>query len=125
MTLDPWPDDPFPEYEIEPGRDVLRHLKRPAAPECASRTPCSAALRRQPVFDLRAHFYHSAPMETHAFRFRLQANAPEGQNRFPIRRPLRRVAYPEVSAEVFPDRKVRAAWKAVLHRCTGVREEGL
>ena len=27
--------------------------------------------------------YHSAPMETHAFGFRLPANAPEGQNRFP------------------------------------------
>ena len=62
---------------------------------------CSAAsrLRRQlfwvagaprnpkkPVFDFRAHFCHSAPMETHAFGFRLRANAPEDQKRFPIRR---------------------------------------
>ena len=31
------------------------------------------------VFDLRADFCHSAPMETHAFGFRLRANAPEGQ----------------------------------------------
>ena len=38
-----------------------------------------------PVFDFRAHFCHSAPpMETHAFGFRLRANAPEGQKRFPI-----------------------------------------
>ena len=36
------------------------------------------------VFDFRAHFCHSAPMETHAFGFRLRANAPEGQKRFPI-----------------------------------------
>ncbi|MGB9274229.1 MAG: hypothetical protein WCC08_03225 [Terrimicrobiaceae bacterium] len=27
---------------------------------------------------------HSALMETHAFGFRLRANAPEGQKRFPI-----------------------------------------
>ena len=38
------------------------------------------------VFDFRAHFCHSAPMETHAFGFRLRANAPEGQKRFPIRK---------------------------------------
>jgi hypothetical protein len=30
------------------------------------------------VFDLRAHFCHSAPMETSAFRFKPRANAPEG-----------------------------------------------
>ena len=41
---------------------------------------------RKPVFDSRAHFCHSAPMETHAFGFRLRANAPEGQKRFPISR---------------------------------------
>jgi hypothetical protein len=34
------------------------------------------------VFDFRAHFCHSAPMETHAFGFRLRANDPEGQKRF-------------------------------------------
>ena len=32
----------------------------------------------------RALFCHSAPMETHAYGFRLRANAPEGQKRFPI-----------------------------------------
>ena len=36
------------------------------------------------MFDFLAHFCHSAPMETHAFGFRLPANAPEGQKRFPI-----------------------------------------
>ena len=41
---------------------------------------------KKPVFDFRAHFCHSAPMETHAFGFRLRANAPEGQKRFPISR---------------------------------------
>ena len=47
-------------------RGVLRQLKRPAAPECASRTPCSAAPSppAAAVFDFRAHFCHSAPVET-------------------------------------------------------------
>jgi hypothetical protein len=39
---------------------------------------------KKPVFDFRAHSCHSAPMETHAFGFRLPGNAPEGQKRFPI-----------------------------------------
>jgi len=39
---------------------------------------------KKPVFDFRAHFCHSAPIETHAFGFRLPANAPEDQKRFPI-----------------------------------------
>ena len=43
---------------------------------------------RKPVFDFRAHFCHSAPMETHAFGFRLPAQRPEGQKRFPISRLL-------------------------------------
>ena len=43
-----------------------------------------SALRRQPVFDFRPHFCHSAPMEALAFGFGLRANAPEGQKRFPI-----------------------------------------
>jgi hypothetical protein len=34
------------------------------------------------VFDFRAHFCHSAPMEAYAFGFRLRTNAPEGQKRF-------------------------------------------
>ena len=40
-------------------------------------------LRRQ-LFDFRVHFCYSAPMEARAFGFRLRANAPEGQKRFPI-----------------------------------------
>jgi acyl-CoA reductase-like NAD-dependent aldehyde dehydrogenase len=32
--------------------------------------------------NFRAHFCHSAPMETHASGFRLRANAPEGQKPF-------------------------------------------
>jgi hypothetical protein len=28
------------------------------------------------VFDFRAYFCHSAPMETHPFGFRLRTNAP-------------------------------------------------
>ena len=34
---------PLPRLRHRTGRGVLRHLKRPAAPKCASRTPCSAA----------------------------------------------------------------------------------
>jgi uncharacterized membrane protein YphA (DoxX/SURF4 family) len=50
-------------------------------------TSGSAQVRlSHPLFDFRAHFFHSAPMETHAFGFRLRANAPEGQKRFPISR---------------------------------------
>ena len=36
------------------------------------------------MFDFRAHFYHSAPMESHALGFKLRANTPEGQKQFPI-----------------------------------------
>ena len=52
-THDPWFDDPFPDYDTEPAMAFSRHLKRPAAPECVSRTPCSAApsLRRQLLSD--------------------------------------------------------------------------
>ena len=86
-NLDPWLDDPFPDF--------LGHLKRPAAPERASRTlverpqPSGGSffgLRGAKVFDFRPHFCHSAPMEANAFGFRLRANAPEGQKRFPISR---------------------------------------
>ena len=54
-----------------------------------SRTPCSAAPSPPAAVCLTsgAHFCHSAPMETHAFGFRLRANAPEG--RFPISDRLR------------------------------------
>ena len=52
-------------------------LKRPAAPECAPRTPLFSGppALRQPAFDFRAPFCHSAPMEAHAFGFRLRANS--------------------------------------------------
>ena len=69
------------------GHGVLRHLKRPAAPKCDSRTPCSAATNSPaPVFDFRAHFCHCIYIETHAFGFRPPADAQEGQKRFPINR---------------------------------------
>ena len=86
-TLDPWLDDPFPDYDTEPvwrspppetsgsARVRLSH------PLFSGPSPPAA---KKPVFDFRAHFCHSAPMETHAFGFRLRANAPEGQKRFPI-----------------------------------------
>src|SRR4029077_1052035 len=71
-----------PRLRHRTGHGVLRHLKRPAAPECASRTPCSAVSGAQPsdgTFD-----FCTLPIETHAFGFTLPANAPEGQKRFPI-----------------------------------------
>ena len=64
-----------------------------SSPECASRTPCSAAstLRRaacgrapqpeKPVFTSGPTFV-TLPMETHVFGFTLRANAPEGQSDF-------------------------------------------
>ena len=54
-------------------------------PPAAAFSGCGRAPKpEKPVFDFRAHFCHSAPMETHAFGFRLPANAPDGQKRFPI-----------------------------------------
>ena len=53
----------------------------------AEDAPQSRPLRT--VFDFRAHFCHSAPMEAPAFGFRLRATAPESQKRFPISRALR------------------------------------
>ena len=38
----------------------------------------------RPCLTSGPHFCHSAPMATHAFAFRLPANAPEDQKRFPI-----------------------------------------
>jgi hypothetical protein len=35
---------------------------------------------KKPVFDFRAHFCQSAPVETHAFGFRLPAQRPGGPN---------------------------------------------
>ena len=43
-----------------------------------------AATRKSQRLTSGPTFCHSAPMETHAFGFRLPANAPEGQKRFPI-----------------------------------------
>ena len=44
--------------------------------------PLGRCLPKKPVFDFRAHFCHSAPMETHAFGFRLRPNAPRAKNDF-------------------------------------------
>ena len=77
---------PLPRLRHRTGRGVLRHLKRPASAQVHLSHPLFSGPQAsgQPVFDFRAHFCHSAPMETHAFGFRLRANAPEGQKRFPI-----------------------------------------
>ena len=68
------------------GHGVLRHLKRPAAPECASRTPCSAALSPPaPYLTSGPTFVTLRRWKRTLFGFRLPANAPEGQKRFPSR----------------------------------------
>jgi len=57
-TLDPWLDDPFPDNETEPVVAFSATRKVPAVPECASRTPCSAAPSppAAAVFDFRPTF---------------------------------------------------------------------
>jgi hypothetical protein len=62
-----------------------RRSGRPPAPECTSPTLVQrpAGLLR-PCLTSRPTFCHSAPMETHAFGFRLRANASAGQKRSPI-----------------------------------------
>ena len=85
-TLDPWLDDPSPDYDTEPVVPSSRRLKRRAAPERASRAPCSAAPSPPAafpfLFDFRAHFCHSAPMETQAFGFRLRATPRRAKSDF-------------------------------------------
>jgi hypothetical protein len=89
----------FHEHQGFPGRiGALAYVSVPMIAEPLVQRPQPL---RQPVFDFRAHFCHSAPMETHAFGFKLRANAPgvaydtpvlgsresnprEGQKRFPI-----------------------------------------
>jgi hypothetical protein len=56
--------------------------ERPSAPFAPSASAPSPLWR--PDFDFQDHFCHSAPMEAHAFGFRLRANAQEGQKQFPI-----------------------------------------
>ena len=55
-TLDPWLDDPYPELRHRTGHGVLRHLKRPAAPKCASHTlvPAAPSAPRHPRISGRA-----------------------------------------------------------------------
>jgi hypothetical protein len=76
---------------------------------CAPRSRCRLLYDLErilgwPLFDFRVYFCHSAPMDTHAFGFRLRANFPEGQKRFPISRSkfARRAASPP-GAFPFPD----------------------
>ena len=76
-TLDPWLDDPFPDYDAEPVM-ALSATERPATPKCVSRTPCSAAPSPPaPVLDFRAHFgthtaYNLSLCAHGNARFRLQ-----------------------------------------------------
>ena len=56
---------PLPRLPHRTGHRVLRHLKRPAAPECASRTLVERPPQPSGVFEFQAHFCHSAPMEMH------------------------------------------------------------
>ena len=82
---------PLPRLRHRTGRGVLRHLKRPAAPECASgtlvqrpRAPatafsgCGARNPKKPVFDFRAHFCHFAPHGNARFRLETPGQRPGG-----------------------------------------------
>ena len=51
----------LPRLRHRTGHGVLRHLKRPAAPECASRTLFSGSQPSGAVFDFRPDFCHAAP----------------------------------------------------------------
>jgi hypothetical protein len=69
---------------------ILRHLglwQEGVRKHSSLSRPCSAARAPWRRVDFRAHFCHSATMETHAFGFRLRANAPEGQKRSSISPP--------------------------------------
>ena len=82
-TLDRWLDDPFPDYDTEPAMAFSGSARvRLSHPLFSG--PASQLSGGHKPFDFRAHFCHSAPIETHAFGFRLRANDPEGQKRFPI-----------------------------------------
>jgi hypothetical protein len=69
----------------------------PASASCSDFEVPAVRIIDPPV-DFRAHFCHStpAPMETHAFGFRLRANAPEGQKRFPISDFLSVISYQSI-----------------------------
>ena len=74
----------FPRLRQRTGHGLLRHLKRPASAQV--RLSHSLVQRppalRQPAFDFRAPFCHCAPMEAHAFGFRLRANARRTKSDF-------------------------------------------
>ena len=53
-----------------------------AGPRRNTQTPCGAFLQ-EPLFDFRAHFCHSAPMETHASRFSSRPTPRSAETRFP------------------------------------------
>ena len=82
-TLDPWLDDPSSPTTTPnrswPSPPPETSGKRPSAPLAPL---FSGPQPRAPVFDFRAHFCHPAPMETHAFGFRLRANARRTKSDF-------------------------------------------
>jgi Penicillin amidase len=74
---------PLLRLRHQTGRGVLRHLKRPAAPECASRTPCSAA--PSPPAEAFSGLTSGPTFVTlRPWKRTLSANAPEAQKQFPI-----------------------------------------
>ena len=83
-TLDPCLDDPFPDTEPVVAFSATSNVRqRPNA-------PLALLVQRPPAAGrsclTSGHtFVTLARIETHAFGFRLRANAPEGQKQFPIR----------------------------------------
>jgi hypothetical protein len=59
-------------------------------------------LVRKPLFDFRGHSCHSAPMEMHAYDFRLSANVSEGQKRSSIIERLGELSRRAVNTNLLP-----------------------
>ena len=70
----------LPRLRHRAGRGVLRHLKRPAAPESASRTPCSATPSppAAAVFDFRAPLLSLCAHGNARFRLQTPGQRPGG-----------------------------------------------
>ena len=71
-----------PRLRHRTGRGVLRHLKHPAAPECASRTVFGGPHLR-PVFDFPAHFLSLCAHGNARFRLQTPGQRPGGPKAVP------------------------------------------
>ena len=71
---------PFADDDTEPV--VAFSATRNGSARVRISHPLSSGSQLRPVFDFRARFCHSRPMETHAFGFRLQADARSAKSDF-------------------------------------------